>query len=302
MFSGAIAAIITPFKAGGVDEAGLRSLVEFQIANGTNGIVPCGTTGESPTLSYKEHEHVIEVVIDQSAGRVPVIAGTGSNSTQEAISLTAHAKKAGADAALLITPYYNKPTQEGIYRHFEAVATAVDIPIIVYNIPGRTAVNIEPATMQRLSKLSNIVGVKESAGSMKQITDIISLCGSDFTVLSGEDFLTFPLLCVGGHGVISVVSNVAPRQMADLCALFLEGKFEESRKLYYKLLPLLHILFIETNPAPVKAALAMMGKIGSEEVRLPLVTMSEANKERLRQVLEVQGLLCEPSGQKRSSR
>jgi 4-hydroxy-tetrahydrodipicolinate synthase len=300
MFSGAIAAIVTPFKAGGVDEAGLRSLVEFQIANGTSGIVPCGTTGESPTLSYKEHEHVIEVVIEQSAGRVPVIAGTGSNSTQEAILLTAHAKKAGADAALLITPYYNKPTQEGIYRHFEAVATAVDIPIIVYNIPGRTAVNIEPETMQRLSKISNIVGVKESAGSIKQITDIICLCGSDFTVLSGEDFLTFPLLCVGGHGVISVVSNVAPRQMADLCALFLEGKFEESRKLYYKLLPLLHILFIETNPAPVKTALAMMGKIASDEVRLPLVGMSEANKERLRQVLDAQGLLCQPSGQKRS--
>lgn len=291
MFSGAIVAIVTPFKAGGIDEAGLRSLVEFQIANGTNGIVPCGTTGESPTLSYKEHERVVEIVIEQTAGRIPVIAGTGSNSTEEAISLTEHAKKAGADAALLITPYYNKPTQEGIYRHFEMVAKSVDIPIIVYNIPGRTAVNIEPATMERLSRIDNIIGVKESAGSMKQITDIISLCADDFTVLSGEDYLTFPLMCVGGKGVISVVSNVAPRQMADLCNLFFEGRFEESRKLYYKLLPLLHILFIETNPAPVKAALAMMGKIESEEVRLPLVIMSESNRERLSKVLEAQGLL-----------
>jgi 4-hydroxy-tetrahydrodipicolinate synthase len=291
MFSGAIVAIVTPFKAGGVDEAGLRSLIDFQIANGTSGIVPCGTTGESPTLSHKEHERVVEITIEQTAGRVPVIAGTGSNSTEEAVALTAHAKKAGADAALLITPYYNKPTQEGIYRHFERVAKSVDIPIIVYNIPGRTATNIEPETMLRLSKIDNIVGVKESAGSMKQITDIIALCGEDFTVVSGEDCLTFPLLCVGGKGVISVVSNVAPRQMADLCNLFFEGRFEESRKLYYKLLPLLHILFIETNPAPVKAALAMMNKIESEEVRLPLVTLSENSKVRLRQVLEAQGLL-----------
>lgn len=291
MFSGAIVAIVTPFKAGGVDEEGLRSLVEFQIANGTRGIVPCGTTGESPTLSHREHERVVEIVIEQSAGRIPVIAGTGSNSTEEAISLTAHAKKAGADAALMISPYYNKPTQEGIYRHFERVAKAVDIPIIVYNIPGRTASNIGPSTMERLSRIDNIVGVKEATGSMKQITDIISLCADNFTVLSGEDYLTFPLMCAGGKGVISVVSNVAPRQMADLCNLYFEGRFEESRKLYYKLLPLLHILFIETNPVPVKAALAMMNKIESEDVRLPLVTLSEDNRQRLRKVLEAQELL-----------
>lgn len=291
MFSGAIVAIVTPFKAGEVDEKGLRSLIEFQIENSTNGIVPCGTTGESPTLSHKEHARVIEITIEQTAGRVPVIAGTGSNSTEEAIALTAHAKKAGADAALLISPYYNRPTQEGLYRHFEKVAKTVDIPIIVYNIPGRTAVNIEPSTMERLAKIDNIVGVKESSGSMKQITDIIAQCPEDFTVVSGEDFLTFPLMCVGGKGVISVVSNIAPKQMADLCNLYLEGKLEESRKLYYKLLPLLHILFIETNPAPVKAALAMMKKIDSDEVRLPLVTMSEDNRQRLRTVLEAQGLL-----------
>ncbi len=291
MFSGAIVAIVTPFKDDKVDEAGLRDLIEFQIAHGTHGIGPCGTTGESPTLSHEENARVIDMAVEQTGKRVPVIAGTGSNNTEEAISLTSHAKKAGADAVLMISPYYNKPTQEGIYQHFEKVAKAVDIPIILYNIPGRTASNIEPATIERLSRIDNIIGVKEASGSMKQVTDIISLCGDDFTVLSGEDYLTFPLLCVGGKGVISVVSNVAPREMTDLCNLFFEGKFQEARRLYYKLLPLLHGLFIETNPAPVKAALAMMKKIESEEVRLPLVTMSASNKERLRKTLEAQGLL-----------
>jgi len=293
MFKGAITAIVTPFKNGRIDEAGLRELIEFQIANGTHGIVPCGTTGESPTLSHKEHERVVEITIEQTARRVPVIAGTGSNSTVEAVSLTGFAKKAGADAALMISPYYNKPTQEGIYRHYEQVAKAVDIPIIVYNIPGRTGSNIEPETMARLSGIDTVVGVKEASGSMKQITDIIAMCPDDFIVISGEDYLTFPLLCVGGKGVISVVSNAAPRDMADLCNLFFEGRHDESRRLYYKLLPLLHIFFIETNPAPIKAALAMMKKIESEEVRLPLVSMSEANKGRLRRVLEAHGLLGE---------
>ena len=241
---------------------------------------------------------MVEIAVEQTAKRVPVIAGTGSNNTEEAISLTGHAKRAGADAVLMISPYYNKPTQEGIYRHFEKVAKAVDIPIILYNIPGRTASNIEPATIERLSRIDNIIGVKEASGSMKQVTDIISLCGDDFTVVSGEDYLTFPLLCVGGKGVISVVSNVAPRDMADLCNMFFEGKFLEARRLYYRLLPLLHGLFVETNPAPVKAALAMMKKIESEEVRLPLVTMSASNKERLRKTLEDQGLLPEKAGQR----
>jgi 4-hydroxy-tetrahydrodipicolinate synthase len=194
---------------------------------------------------------------------------------------------------LMISPYYNKPTQEGLYRHFEKVAGTVDIPILLYNIPGRTAVNIEPDTMARLSTIGNIVGVKEASGSMKQITDIISKCGDDFVVVSGEDYLTYPLLCVGGKGVISVVSNIAPRDMADLCSLSLDGKFEEARKLYYRLLPLCHVLFIETNPAPVKAALAMMNKIESDEVRLPLAPMSEANRERLRRELAAYGLLAE---------
>jgi 4-hydroxy-tetrahydrodipicolinate synthase len=284
-------AIVTPFKDGQVDESTLRQLIEFQIANGTQGIIPCGTTGESPTLSFEEHERVVEITVDQVKKRVPVIAGTGSNNTSEAIHLTAHAKKAGADGALMISPYYNKPTQEGLYQHFKKVAESVNIPIIVYNIPGRTAVNIDPDTMVRLAKIDNIVGVKEASGSMKQITDVIARCGDGFVTLSGEDFLTYPLMCVGGKGVISVVSNVAPRDMADLCTLCLEGKQVEARTLYYKMLPLCHALFYETNPAPVKAALAMMGKIPSDEVRLPLVPMKEANKERLRQDLKAYGLL-----------
>ncbi|MCE5336250.1 MAG: 4-hydroxy-tetrahydrodipicolinate synthase [Desulfobacteraceae bacterium] len=291
MFHGAMVAIVTPFKNGELDEAGFRQLIEFQIENGTTAIVPCGTTGESATLSIAEHERLIEITVEQAAGRVPVIAGTGSNNTREAVNLTRHAKKSGADAVLMISPYYNKPTQEGLFLHFEQVAKSVDIPIIVYNIPGRTAVNIEPATIARLARIDNIIGVKEASGSMKQITDIISMCGDDFTVLSGEDFLTFPLMCVGGRGVISVVSNVDPRGMSDLCSLYLDGKIEQARKLYYDLLPLCHALFFETNPSPVKAAMSMMNLIESDEVRLPLAPMSAGNRERLRAVLESRGLL-----------
>ncbi|MCU0572086.1 MAG: 4-hydroxy-tetrahydrodipicolinate synthase [Syntrophobacteraceae bacterium] len=291
MFRGAMVAIVTPFKGGLLDEAALRDLIDFQIANGTQGIIPCGTTGESATLSFQEHERVVEITVEQVGKRVPVIAGSGSNSTGEAIRLTKHAKTAGADGALMISPYYNKPTQEGLYQHFRKVAEAVDIPIVLYNIPGRTAVNMEPDTIARLAKIDNIVGVKEASGSMKQITDIIARCGDDFSVVSGEDFLTFPLMCVGGKGVISVTSNIAPRDMSDLCSLLLEGKVAEARPLYYKLLPLCHGLFYETNPAPVKAALAMMKKIESDEVRLPLVQMSEANRERLRRDLQAYGLL-----------
>lgn len=291
MFQGAMVAIVTPFKNGEVDEVGLRELIEFQIANGTHGIVPCGTTGESATLSFIEHERVVDITIEQVNKRVPVIAGTGSNNTEEAVRLTRHAKDAGASGALMISPYYNKPTQEGLYRHFEKVARSVDIPIILYNIPGRTAVNMEPDTIARLAKIDNIVGVKEASGSMKQITDIIARCAADFDVLSGEDFLTFPLMCVGGKGVISVSSNIVPGDMADMCNLLLAGRFAEARKLYYKLLPLCHALFYETNPAPVKAALAMMNKIASDEVRLPLAPMSEHNRERLRKDLQQYGLI-----------
>jgi 4-hydroxy-tetrahydrodipicolinate synthase len=291
MFQGAMVAIVTPFKEGRVDEVKLRELIDFQIANGTHGIVPCGTTGESATLSFEEHERVVEITVEHVNKRVPVIAGTGSNNTDEAILLTRHAKSAGADGALMICPYYNKPTQEGLYQHFEKVAKTVDIPIVMYNIPGRTSVNMEPSTMARLAQIDNVVGVKEAAGSMKQIMDIIALCGEDFDVVSGEDHLTFPLLCMGGKGVISVTSNIAPKDMAELCNLFFAGKFAEAQKLFYKLLPLCHALFYETNPAPVKAALAMMGKIDSDEVRLPLASMSEANRERLRGVMQGYGLL-----------
>lgn len=289
--SGSITAIVTPFTEGKLDETSLRDLIEFQIENGTHGILPCGTTGESPTLSHEEHRRVIEIAIEQTSKRVPVIAGTGSNSTSEAISLTRHAKNAGADAVLMISPYYNRPTQEGIYRHFEQVAKSVDIPIILYNVPARTGSNIELATIERLSQIDNIVGVKEASGSMKQITDIIGLCLDDFVVLSGDDWLTFPVLCLGGKGVISVVSNVAPRQMAKLCNIYFEGKFEEARSLYFKLLPLMHGLFIESSPGPIKAALAMTGNIKSAELRLPLVGVSEANKDYLRKILEEQGLM-----------
>jgi 4-hydroxy-tetrahydrodipicolinate synthase len=265
-------------------------LIEFQIKNGTKAIIPCGTTGEAPTLSHKEHERVIEIAVEQVKGRVPVIAGTGSNSTIEAIQLTAYAKKVGADGVLMISPYYNKPTQEGLYQHFKKVAEEVSIPIVLYNIPGRTAVNMEPSTIARLAEIDNIVGVKEASGSMKQITDIIQLCGDKLNVVSGEDFLTYPLMAVGGKGVISVVSNVAPRDMADLCDLCLAGKWDEARTLYYRLLPLCHAMFYETNPAPVKAALEMMGKI-SAELRLPLAPMSEINRTKLRKDLKEYGLL-----------
>jgi 4-hydroxy-tetrahydrodipicolinate synthase len=291
MFTGVLPAIVTPFKNGEVDEEGLRQLIEFHIDNGVHGIVPCGTTGESATLSHHEHERVVEITVDQVRGRVPVVAGTGSNNTAEAIELTAHAKKVGAAGVLMISPYYNKPTQEGIYQHYKKVAEEVDIPIIIYNIPGRTASNIEPTTFARLSKVKNIVGVKEASGSMKQITDIIRLCGKEFTVLSGEDYLTYPLMSVGGKGVICVVANIVPRDMADLCNLLLAGDFDKGRELYYRLLPLCHAMFFETNPAPVKAALAMMGKISSEEVRLPLAPMSDDNLAKLRKALEEYGLL-----------
>ena len=291
MFSGVLPAIVTPFKNGEVDEQGLRELIEFQIEEGVHGIVPCGTTGESATLSHEEHERVVEITVDQVKGRVPVLAGTGSNNTAEAVRLTAHAKRAGADGVLMISPYYNKPTQEGIYQHYKKVAEEVDIPIIIYNIPGRTASNIEPTTFARLAEIKNIVGVKEASGSMKQITEIIRLCGPEFTVLSGEDFLTYPLMAVGGKGVICVVANIVPRDMSELCNLLLAGDFDKGRGLYYRLLPLCHSMFIETNPVPVKAALAMMGKISSAEVRLPLAPMSDDNLAKLRKALKDYGAL-----------
>lgn len=288
MFTGSITALVTPFRNGQVDEAAFKGLIEFQIANGTNGIVPCGTTGESATLSYEEHNRVIELAIESAAKRIPVIAGTGSNSTAETITLTKHAEKAGADAALLITPYYNKPTQQGLYEHYRTVAGEVGIPIILYNVPGRTGVNMLPETVARLSEIKNIIGIKEATGSLQQVSDILEYSKKGFIVLSGDDFTTLPLLAIGGHGVISVTSNVLPRMVSDMVRSFEAGKMEEARRLHYKLQPLHRAMFIETNPIPVKTALAMMGMIG-EEMRLPLVAMTEANRAKLISALKELG-------------
>lgn len=290
MFTGSIVAIVTPFKNGRVDERALGDLIEFQIANGTDGIVPCGTTGESATLSHEEHERVISFTIEAVRHRVPVIAGTGSNSTDEAIALTRHARKAGADGALLITPYYNKPTQEGLYRHYKAVAEAVDLPLVLYNIPGRTSVNLLPATVARLASIRNIVAIKEGSGSVQQASEIIQACGDRITVLSGDDALTLPMMAVGAKGVITVTANIAPADMAAMVDAATAGRFAEARALHYKMYPLFTALFYETNPIPVKEALAMMGKIEAE-LRLPLCPMSSENREKLARVMKEYGLI-----------
>ena len=285
MFTGSLVAIVTPFRKGKVDERSLADLIEWQIANGTNGIVPCGTTGESATLSHDEHNRVIELTVEVVRRRVPVVAGTGSNSTDEAIALTKHAKQAGADAALLITPYYNKPTQEGLYRHYRAVAEAVDLPLVLYNIPGRTGVNMLPATIARLTTLPTIVGVKEGSGSVQQASDLVLMCGDRLTVLAGDDALTLPMMAVGGKGVITVTANIAPAEMAQLVKAFAEGKIEEARRIHFKLSPLFAALFFETNPIPVKEALSLMGKI-DPELRLPLCPMANDTREKLIQALK----------------
>lgn len=290
MFKGSMVAIVTPFRDGKVDEQALGALIEWHIENGTDAIVPCGTTGEAATLSHQEHMQVVEFTVKTVAKRVPVIAGTGSNSTDETIMLTAAAKKAGADAALLITPYYNKPTQEGLYRHFKAVADAVDIPIILYNVPGRTSVNMLPATVARCAQIKNIVGIKEATANLQQISEVIALCGDSMAVLSGDDFTVLPTLAIGGLGVISVSANCAPADMAGLCDAFFAGNMPEARRLHYKLQPLNEAMFYETNPIPVKTALNLMGRI-QPEFRLPLCPMGEANKEKLGRVLKEYGLI-----------
>ena len=290
MFSGSLVAIVTPFKNGAFDETAYRELIEFQIANGTHGIVPCGTTGESATLSHEEHERVVALTVEVVNRRVPVIAGTGSNATDEAIAFTAHAKRAGADGALLITPYYNKPTQEGLYQHYAAVARAVDLPLILYNIPGRTSVNMTPATIARIAKLPNVVGIKEGSGSLGQVSEIIHQCGDDLTVLSGDDPLTLPMMALGAKGVITVTANVAPKDMAAMVNAALAGNFAGARASHFKLASLFNALFYETNPIPVKEALAMMNKI-EPELRLPLTPLSSDNRERLRQVMKDTGLI-----------
>jgi 4-hydroxy-tetrahydrodipicolinate synthase len=291
IFQGSLVAMVTPFNDGRVDEAKLRELVEFHVANGTDGLVPCGTTGESPTLTHEEHKRVVEIVIQQARDRIPVVAGTGSNSTAEAIELTHHAAQAGAAGALLVTPYYNKPTQQGLYAHFRAIAQAVpDLPLIVYNIQGRTAVNVETETLARLAEIPNIVGVKEASGSLDQMTAVILACRSDFTVLSGDDNLTLPLMSVGGRGVISVVANFLAREVADVTHAALEGDWKRARDLHLKLYPVCKAMFIETNPIPVKEAMAMLGMIRAEW-RLPMCAMTPANREKLRQALVQAGVL-----------
>jgi 4-hydroxy-tetrahydrodipicolinate synthase len=291
-FQGSLVAMVTPFRDGRVDEAKLRELVEFHVANGTDGLVPCGTTGESPTLSHAEHKRVVEIVIEAAAGRIPVVAGTGSNSTAEAIDMTAHAAKAGASGALLVSPYYNKPTQQGLYEHFRAIAEAVpDLPLIVYNIQGRTAVNVETETLARLaSEVTNIVGVKEASGSLDQMTAVVLACGPEFTVLSGDDSLTLPLMAVGGRGVISVVANFLPKDVVEMTHAALDGDWKRARELHWKLFPVCKAMFIETNPIPVKEAMAMLGMIRAEW-RLPMCPMSPANRERVRKALTQAGLL-----------
>ena len=281
MFNGALTALVTPFRDGEVDAPALRELIEWQIQSGIDGLVPCGSTGEAATLTHAEHDNVVKLTVEQARKRVPVIAGTGSNSTAEAIRLTVAAREMGADGALLLSPYYNKPTQDGIFRHYKMIAASVDLPLFVYNIPGRTASNIVPETFARLSEIKNIVGVKEASGSMDQSSDILRLCGDRLAIFSGDDGLTLPLIALGAKGVISTCSNVVPRQMHDLAAAALGGDFVKARAIHYRLLPLIRALFVETNPIPVKQALAFMGKCVNE-LRMPLVPMTAGPAEKLR--------------------
>ncbi len=290
-FQGSLVALVTPFRNGTVDEAKLRELVEFHVTHGTDGLVPCGTTGESPTLTHDEHHRVVEIVVEAAGGRVPVVAGTGSNATSEAVDLTRHAERSGAAGALVVNPYYNKPTQEGLYRHFRTVAEAVQIPILVYNIASRTAVNVETDTLARLARdCRNVVGVKEASGSLDQMSHVIAACGPDFAVLSGDDNLTLPLLALGGRGVISVIANIVPRETADMVHAALEGDWKRARELHYRLYPLARAAFLETNPIPIKEAMAMAGML-EPEFRLPMCRMSDANRERLRAILKPYGLV-----------
>ncbi len=299
LFRGTGVALITPFqKDGTVDDQKLRELVEFQITNGTEAILPAGTTGESATLSHAEHHHVMEIVLDQANHRVPVIVGAGSNSTREAISLTVHAKSIGADGVLSVAPYYNKPTQEGFYQHYTAISEAVDIPIVVYNVPGRTGSNITAETTIRMAEeISNVVAVKEASGNVSQIMEILRCKPDDFAVYSGDDQIAFIVVSLGGDGIISVIANQIPKMFGDMIRFCLAGDLENARKLHYKLLPLMNANFIESNPIPVKAGLAMMGMI-NEVYRLPLVSPTEATRAKLRKVLSELELLHETVGTK----
>jgi len=290
MFQGSICALITPFRNGAVDEKGYEDFVDWQIVQGTEGLVPCGTTGESPTLSHDEHMRVTEICISIAKGRVPVIAGTGSNSTEEAIALTRHAKEAGADAALVVTPYYNKPTQEGMYRHYKALNDAIDLPIIIYNIPGRCVVDMTVETMARLAKLPNIIGVKDATADVSRATKQRVAMGADFCQLSGEDVTQLGFLAQGGHGCISVTANVAPKVMADMHVKWRGGDIAGAQAINDRLMPLHEALFCETSPGPVKYAASLLGKC-VPDTRLPLCEIAEASKQRVEGAMRSAGLL-----------
>jgi 4-hydroxy-tetrahydrodipicolinate synthase len=289
-FRGSFTALVTPFKNGSVDEKAFRGLVDWQIAEGTNGLVPVGTTGESPTLSHDEHDKVVEWCVDQAKGRVPVVAGAGSNSTAEAVKLSQHAEKAGADAVLIVTPYYNKPTQEGLYQHFKAINDAIGIPIIIYNIPGRSVIDMSVETMQRLFELKNIAGVKDATANVLRVSQQRAAMGDGFNQLSGEDATALGFMAHGGHGCISVTSNVAPRLCAEFQSACLKGDYAAALKLQDKLLPLHQNLFIETNPAPAKYALSLLGKC-TDAVRLPMVPLGEKSKAVVREAMVHAGLI-----------
>lgn len=289
MFQGVYTALVTPFRSDEIDERALQELVELQISAGVQGLVPCGSTGESATLSHAEHRRVVEIVVKQTRGRVPVIAGTGSNSTTEAIALTLHAKAAGADGALLISPYYNKPMQHGIVAHYAAIAEKTKLPLIVYNIPGRTASNILPETLQKLAAIEHVVAVKEASGNLDQMAHVLALCPKSFAVLSGDDSLTLPLLALGGSGVISTSSNLVPSEMVEMWRAFERGDIARAREIHFQLLPVFDVLFCETNPIPIKAALELRGVI-TNEIRLPLTPLTASNRERLQDVLAKAGL------------
>lgn len=285
MFKGSITALITPFAKGSVDEKTLRKMVNWQISKGTNGLVPVGTTGECPTLNHNEHRRVIEVVVEETAGRVPVIAGTGSNSTLEAISLTKHAKEVGASGALMIAPYYNKPGQKGIYEHFKSIASKVDIPIVLYNHQGRTGITIQPETVQALSEVGNFVAVKDASGGINYTCDVLDRTSGKVAILSGNDSWTLALLALGASGCISVVSNIIPKEMSQMIHAYLDGNVEKSRKMFYKILPLMNAMDLDVNPAPVKAAMGLMGK-AEDSVRLPLVSLSADKKALMKKILK----------------
>ena len=285
MYSGSFVAMITPFKDGKVDEQGVADLVEFQLRNGTNGLVPCGTTGEAVTLSDEEHLRVVEITIETARGRVPVVAGTGTNSTEKTIKTTKAVAKIGADAALVVTPYYNKPTPEGLFQHYKAINDAVDLPIVAYNVPTRTSVNMSAETTLRISGLPNVIAVKEASGSMDQVSEILQDAAPDFAVMSGDDSVTLPLLALGGTGVVSVVANIAPAAMSDLVAAFHAGDVARARELHHQIFGLCRAMFIETNPIPVKTAAGMLG-LCSDELRLPLVALSDGNRAKLKAALD----------------